>query len=117
MPHLTVDEVTNRLAEKAGVDRETVKAVLRAQAELAYASAIDGYPIAGIGLFRAYKTEPCKLRMSIGPKAGQIIDVPARKKLKVWTAKMAKDVILGGATPPADLLTVDIQFNDSPPED
>ena len=36
-----------------------------------------------------------EMKISIGPKAGQIVKVPAKKVLKFRFAKAAKDAVLG----------------------
>jgi len=92
---LTTWDVTVMLAKKAGISTEQAKAVLQAQAELAYENVDRGFPIPGIGLLCKIETAPRKLLMRFGPDAGQEKLIPGKKVVKFRVAKCAMDIILG----------------------
>ena len=92
---MTKSEVAATLAEKAGISKKQVAAVLQAQAELAYKQAKNQFVIPGIGKLVLAESPAREMVMRFGPNAGQTIKVPKRKKLKFRVAKAAKDAILG----------------------
>jgi len=84
------------------------KAVLQAQAELAYEHAADGYPIAGIGYLIKTERPARTLVLQFGPNAGQETTLPAKQVLKFRIAKTAKDIILGRAAPAPDVTKINM---------
>ena len=100
---LTPEELVSRLAEMAKITPEQVRALLQAQAELAVERVRGEYPVPGIGLLTLIDTPPRSMLMQFGPKKGQTIDIPARKKLTFRVCKMIKDVAFGNPKTVPDL--------------
>jgi len=100
---LTPADVVELLAGKSGLPIEQVKALLNAQAELAYAHASEGFPIPGIGIFGKVATPERKLVMRFGPKAGQEITVPAVQKLNFRLSRLARTMARRPSQPLPDL--------------
>ena len=92
---MTKSEVAATLAEKAGISKKQAQAVIAAQAELAYKQAKNTFVIPGIGKLVLARSAPREMMMRFGPKAGQIVKVPAKTRVKFRIAKAAKDAILG----------------------
>ena len=92
---MTKSEIAAHLAEKAGISKKQAVLVLQAQAELAYKQAKNAFVIPGLGKLVLTSSKARKMVMRFGPKAGQEITVPAKKRLKFRFAKVAKDAILG----------------------
>ena len=87
------------VAERAGVTEAVARAVLQAQAELAYANSGDGgFPIPGIGRLTMYEAPPRDMVMMFGPKKGQTIRVPFKRRVKFHIALIAREAILAGKT-------------------
>ncbi|HEX3357053.1 MAG TPA: HU family DNA-binding protein [Tepidisphaeraceae bacterium] len=92
---LTPDELVSRLAEKARLSPDQVRALLQAQAELASEQARYDYPVPGIGMLQLIDTPPRTLVMKFGPKMGQTLQIPAKKKLKFRVCATMTDIVLG----------------------
>lgn len=103
---LTPIEVAEKLAEKTGLPLEQVKAVLTAQAELAYENADHGFAVPGIGVLRAIATAPRTMVMQFGPRKGERIEIPARRSLKFRVSRIAMDMVLASDKPMPDLFKV-----------
>jgi hypothetical protein len=94
--HLTPIEVAELLAKKVpSLDIEQIKAVLTAQAELAYASADQGFPIPGVGLLVRVGKPARKVTLSFGPRKGEVLDVPASRTIRFTVSRLAKEMLLG----------------------
>ena len=92
---MTKSEISATLAEKVGITKKQVGAFFDAQAELAYKQAKNTFVLPGIGKLVLAKSAPRDMMMRFGPKAGQIVKVPAKTRVKFRVAKAAKDAILG----------------------
>ena len=92
---MSKSETAAFLAEKAGISKKQATAVIQAQADLAYKQAKNTFVIPGIGKLVLVERPSRKMIMRFGPKAGQTVKVPKRKKVKFRIAKAAKDAILG----------------------
>ena len=92
---MTKSEISATLAEKVGITKKQVSAFFDAQAELAYKQAKNTFVLPGIGKLVLAKSAPRDMMMRFGPKAGQIVKVPAKTRVKFRVAKAAKDAILG----------------------
>ncbi len=114
---LTTWDATVLLANKAGITTDQAKAVLQAQAELAYQHAESGYPIAGIGILSKIDRPERKMVMRFGPKKGEEVTIPSRKKLKFLIARAAKDVVLGHLPQAPDVSQVEVIADDEPPDE
>ena len=104
MAKMTKSEILSAIADKTGVQKKVVDQVLDALAELAYAEAKNEFTLPGIGIIALSERPARKMLMRFGPKAGQEIDVPAKKALKFRFAKAAKEAIL---VPSDDLAVVE----------
>lgn len=91
---LTKAKIIETLAGEAGLSKKDVGAVLNALTELAYAQAINGFTLPGVGKLVVVNR---KARMGRNPATGEQIKIPAKKVLKFRIAKTAKDVITGKA--------------------
>jgi len=88
-------EILLHLSQKAGVTQKVAGDVLDALVELAYQQARNQFTIPGLGVVSVSERAGRKMTMRFGPKAGQEIDVPAKKVLKFRFAKPAKEAIMG----------------------
>ena len=93
---MTKSEIAATLAEKVGISKKQVNQFFEAQADLAAKQAKNTFVIPGIGKLVLAKSAPRDMMMRFGPKAGQIVKVPAKTRVKFRVAKAAKDAILGG---------------------
>jgi nucleoid DNA-binding protein len=96
-------EVAQHLANKTGLTLEQVKALLTAQAELAHSFADRGFAIPGIGLLKTEAAPEREMIMQFGPKKGQRIAIPAKRRLKFHTSKLCKDKVFGSSERLPDL--------------
>ncbi len=92
---MSKSEIAAQLAERVGITKKQATQFMQAQAELAYKQAKNSFTIPGIGKLVLAESPAREMMMRFGPKAGQMVKVPKRKKLKFRVAKAAKDAILG----------------------
>lgn len=92
---MTKSEIAATLADKVGISKKQASQFLAAQAELAYKQAKNQFTLPGIGKLVLAESPAREMVMRFGPKAGQTVKVPKRKKVKFRIAKAAKDAILG----------------------
>ena len=92
---MTKSEIAATLAETAGLSKKQVVQLLQAQADLAYKQAKNTFVIPGIGKLVLAESPAREMVMRFGPKAGQLVKVPAKTRVKFRIAKAAKDAILG----------------------
>ncbi len=92
---MSKSEVLSHIAEKTGVTKKVAGEVVEALVELAYSEARHQFTIPGLGVIALSERAPRKMIMRFGPKAGQEIEVPAKRVVKFRFAKAAKDAILG----------------------
>ncbi len=92
---MTKSEIAATLAEKVGITKKQVTAFFAAQAELAYKQAKNQFVVPGLGKLVLATSAPREMVMRFGPKAGQTVKVPAKRRIKFRVAKAAKDAILG----------------------
>jgi len=92
---MTKSEIAATLAEKVGISKKQVSAFFAAQAELAYKQAKNQFVVPGLGKLVLATSAPREMVMRFGPKAGQTVKVPAKRRIKFRVAKAAKDAILG----------------------
>ncbi len=93
---MSKSEIAAHLAEKVGISKKQAVQFMQAHADLAYKQAKSSFVIPGIGKLVLSESPAREMVMRFGPKAGQTVKVPKRKKLKFRVAKAAKDAILGG---------------------
>jgi len=98
---LTTWDATLLLARKSGITVEQAKAILQAQAELAYEHCASGYPIPGVGTLRKLETQESKTVMPFGPQKGREVTIRAKRTLKFHISKAAKDGVFGSSGPAA----------------
>jgi DNA-binding protein HU-beta len=94
---MTKSEIAATLADKVGITKKQVSAFFAAQAELAYKQAKNQFVVPGLGKLVLATSAPREMVMRFGPKAGQTVKVPAKRRIKFRVAKAAKDAILGTA--------------------
>ncbi|HNR30714.1 MAG TPA: HU family DNA-binding protein [Candidatus Hydrogenedentes bacterium] len=87
---LTKAQIINALAGETGLSKKDVGAVLGVLTDLAYAQAVVGFTIPGIGKLVIVNRKP---RLGRNPATGEQIKIPAKKVLKFRIAKQAKDAI------------------------
>jgi DNA-binding protein HU-beta len=92
---MTKSEIASALAERVGISKKQVSQFFDAQAELAYKNAKNTFVIPGIGKLVLAESPAREMVMRFGPKAGQTVKVPKKKRVKFRVAKAAKDAILG----------------------
>ena len=92
---MTKSEIAGKLAAEVGISKKQVVQFFEAQAKLAYAQAKNQFVVPGLGKVVLVQRAAREMKISIGPKAGQIVKVPAKKVLKFRFAKAAKDAVLG----------------------
>ena len=87
---MTKTETLRELAERSGVDRKQVTAVLDSLAELSYEQARDGFTIPGLGKLVLVDR---KARMGRNPATGEPIKIKASKKVAFRAAKELKEAV------------------------
>ncbi len=92
---MSKSQVLAHIAEQTGVSKKVAGQVVDALVELAYKEASHQFTIPGLGIIALSERPARKMTMRFGPKAGQEIDVPAKKVLKFRFSKSAKEAILG----------------------
>jgi len=94
MPKMTKSQIAATIAEKAGIKKKEAALVMEELAKLAYKEAKNTFVVPGLGKLVLVQRPARKMIMRFGPKAGQEIEVPAKKVVKFRLAKAAKDAIL-----------------------
>ena len=91
---LTKSQLSNSLAEKAGITKATARTVIDAIASIACEEVKEKgeFTIPGIGILVISNRSA---RMGRNPATGEEISIPARKVLKFRVAKACKDSVLG----------------------
>ena len=91
---LTKSQLSNSLAEKAGITKATARTVIDAIASIACEEVKEKgeFTIPGIGKLVISNRSA---RMGRNPATGEEISIPARKVLKFRVAKACKDSVLG----------------------
>ncbi len=87
----TKSEIIAGLAEAAGVEKKQAAEMLEALVKMAFAEAVNGFTIPGLG--KLVKVER-KARTGRNPATGESIQIPAKSVLKFKIAKAAKDAIM-----------------------
>lgn len=87
---LTKSGIIDALATETGLSKKDVGNLLGKLAELAYAQALPGITIPGLGKLAVVQRQA---RMGRNPATGEQIKIPAKKVLKFRIAKAAKDAI------------------------
>lgn len=100
---LTSADVVELLSQRTGLAAEQIKAVLQAQAELAYANADKGYPVPGIGRLKMVERPQRTMVMRFCPKQGQEVNVPASRRVQLNLSGLARAMILGNQNVMPDL--------------
>lgn len=90
---MTKSQIMSALAEKAGVAKKDVVALMDALAELAYSEVKKSgmFVVPGFGkLVKAHRKE----RQGINPATGAKITIPAKTVVKFRLSKVAKEAVL-----------------------
>jgi DNA-binding protein HU-beta len=88
---MTKSQIQAELAERTGLSKKDIKAVLEEQAKLAYQEARNGFAVQGIGKLVLVDR---KARMGRNPATGEQIEIPAKTAVKFRIAKLCKDSVL-----------------------
>ncbi len=96
---LSKHQVLSYIAQRTGVTQKVAGEMMDALVELAYREACHEFTVPGLGVIALSERPARKMTMRFGPKAGQEIDVPAKRVLKFRFSKAAKEAILGPAVP------------------
>ena len=94
MAKMTKSQIMTKLAEKTQLKKKQVVGVIDALVALAYKEAKNSFAIPGLGKLVLVQRPARQVVMRFGPKAGQTVNVPAKKVLKFRIAKAAKDAVL-----------------------
>jgi DNA-binding protein HU-beta len=89
---MTKAQLVAHLADKVGVSKKEIGAVLDELAAQSYSQAKNGFTVPGIGKLILQQR---KARMGRNPQTGEAIKIKAKKVVKFRVAKAAKDAILG----------------------
>ena len=93
MAKLTKTQTIAAVAEAADLSKPQAKAALDAVANLACQNAADGFTIPGLGKVSIRQTKAREMVMRFGPREGETVQVPAKRKLKFTFLKAAKEAI------------------------
>ncbi len=94
---MTKSQIAAKLAEEIGVTRKQVNQFFEALSKLAYKEAQNQFVIPGLGKMLLVTRAARDVKISVGPKKGQIKRVPEKKVLKFRFAKAAREAVLGGS--------------------
>ena len=90
---MTKSQIVAHLAEKAGIPKKTVAALMEELATLATKHTKSGGQFVIPGLGKAVKANR-KARMGRNPRTGEAIKIPARTVVKFRLAKAFKDAVV-----------------------
>ena len=88
---MTKSQILATLADKTGLTKRDVTAVVDELAAMAYKQAKVGFTVPGLGKLVVVKR---KARMGRNPATGEPIKIPAKTALKFRIAKAAKDAVV-----------------------
>ena len=88
---MTKSQILATLADKTGLAKRDVTAVVEELAAMAYKQAKVGFTVPGLGKLVVVKR---KARMGRNPATGEAIKIPAKTALKFRIAKAAKDAVV-----------------------
>jgi DNA-binding protein HU-beta len=91
---MTKSAILKTLADKTGLKKKEVTAVIEALVAMAYKEARNTFVVPGLGKLVLVQRPARTVVMRFGPKAGQTVPVPAKKVVRFRIAKAAKDAIL-----------------------
>jgi DNA-binding protein HU-beta len=89
---MTKTQTLAALAERTGLQKKEIQAVLDELANLAYAEAKNGFTIPGLGKLVQVNRAA---RMGRNPATGESIHIPAKTVVKFRIAKACKEAVLG----------------------
>jgi len=89
---MTKTQTLATLAERTGLQKKDVQAVLDELANLAYVEAKNGFTIPGLGKLVQVNRAA---RMGRNPATGESIHIPAKTVVKFRIAKACKEAVLG----------------------
>jgi DNA-binding protein HU-beta len=91
---MTKSAILKTLADKTGLKKKEVAAVIETLVAMAYKEARNTFVVPGLGKLVLVQRPARTVVMRFGPKAGQTVPVPAKKVVRFRIAKAAKDAIL-----------------------
>ncbi len=89
---MTTSQIQAELAEKTGLQKAQVKAVLDELAKMAYREAPNSFQVPGLGKLVMVDRAA---RVGRNPQTGEEIQIPAKRVLKFKISKVCKDAVLG----------------------
>ena len=92
---MSKSQIVAHMAAKLNIPKKVAAEGMEEFVKLAYREAKNSFVIPGLGKLELKTRAPRSMVMRFGPKAGQTIQVPAKKVLKFRVAKQAKEAILG----------------------
>jgi DNA-binding protein HU-beta len=90
---MTKSQIVTNLAEKVGIPKKTIAAVLEELVTLATKTAKSGGQFVVPGLGKAVKANR-KARMGRNPQTGEALKIPAKTVVKFRLAKAFKDAVV-----------------------
>ncbi len=97
---MTKSQIMAHLSKKTGLSKKQVSQVIDELVKLSYKEARNTFTIPGLGKLVLVSRPPRQMVMRFGPKAGQTVQVPAKKVVKFRLAKQAKEAIGGNGKKP-----------------
>ena len=91
---MTKSQIMAAVADKVGLKKKEVAAVVEALVGMAYKEAKNTFSVPGLGKLVMVDRPAREMVMRFGPKMGQTVKVAAKKVVKFRLAKAAKDAIL-----------------------
>lgn len=97
---MTKSQIMAHLSKKTGLSKKQVNQVVEELVKLSYKEARNSFTIPGLGKLVLVTRPARQMVMRFGAKAGQTVQVPAKKVVKFRLAKQAKDAIGGNSKKP-----------------
>jgi len=91
---MTKSQIMAAVADKVGLKKKEVAAVVEALVGMAYKEAKNTFSVPGLGKLVMVDRPAREMVMRFGPKMGQTVKVAAKKVVKFRLAKAAKEAIL-----------------------
>jgi DNA-binding protein HU-beta len=92
---LTKSEIASKLADEVGISKKQVNQFFESLSKLAYKEAKNAFVLPGLGKLVLVNRAAREMKLTVGPNAGQVKKIPAKKVLKFRFAKAAKEAVLG----------------------
>ena len=104
---LSPDDFVNELARRSNLTLPQARLFLQAQAEMAYEHASNGCPVPGVGIVQVIEVPAKMFQNKFGPRKGETVQMPARRKLTFRFTEAAKASLIGRSGKIANVFEVD----------